>query len=180
MILNIEIINNKSDIEITIENRIRDIKYVYLDTFENHKNYLSKDDNKHSYKFLREDILIEEDNVVSKYRINKSKLNPKKIIGLFILTIMFDDGTIEHRIIYDLNELYCIRVKYLTNCCNNCRDTANYKGLTVLMFREMLLRNTIALNMIEDALKYYKDIYRPFCKGFSTFQQCCMGICKLC
>lgn len=179
MILDIKIINNKSDITFSVDIRTKDVKYVYLDVYENHKNYLSNDDAKHTYKFEKSTIFVDQDLMQSNYKINKDLLIPGKTIsGLYILSIIYDDNSIEHGIAYDLNELYCIRMRYITKCCNNCKDTANYKNLTVLMFKEMLLRNSISLNLVDDSIAYYTEIFRPFCKGFSSIKQCTNAVCS--
>lgn len=187
MILDINIINNKSDIEFLVDIKTKDVLYVYLDVYENHSNYLSNDDTKHTYKFNGLDIIVGRDSMVSRYRINKDLLIPdQKILGMYILSVVYDDGSIEHAVAYDLNELYCLRLKYMTNCCDTCQDSASYKKLITLMFKEMLLRNAMGLNMVDESLKLYREIFRPFCKdgslneSINTSQFCSSGICKIC
>lgn len=177
MVLEINIKNNKQDIEFIVENRTQDVKYVYLDTYENSKNYLSMEEMDHSFKLNASDILVEQGITKSTYSISSEQLSMKRIIGLFVLTIYYDNGNIENRIVYDLNELYCVRMNYIQNICNTCCDNKRERMLIVLMFREMLLRNSIAFNLVDDALKYYTEIFRPFCKKDHPVNKCLTGLC---
>lgn len=179
MILNTNIKDNKKTIEFDIDGRLHDVRYIYLDTYENSKKYLSPDDRDHSYKLTADQIFVSESLYRSVYEIKAEQLNLNKFIGLYILTVVFDDGEIEHRIIYDLNELYCVRFDYLTKTCLACNDTANYNKLTILMFKEMMLRNYIAMNNIEKSLEYYNDIFKPYSRN-NKVMTCISGMCKFC
>ena len=179
MIVEVNIKNNKKNIELIVDNIFKDVRFIYIDEYSNRKNYLSEDPSLHSFKFNKDEILYESSNTKSIYNISSTLLNKNRISGLYILTVFFNDGSIEHRIIYDLNELYCIRVNYLFNDCNICTENANTRMLTILMFRELLLRNAIALNLIDDALNYFTDIKRNFCNNLSNINTCSSGLCNI-
>lgn len=175
MVLNTKIIDNKHTIWFDVDSKLHDVKYIYLDLYKNRNFYQSPLDGEHSYRFDGYDIIKSKTFARSEYAIAADRIGEKRINGLYILTVIFDDGSIDRRIIYDLNELYCLRVKYLTKSCVSCDDKANFKMLTILMFREMLLRNAVNLNMIDESLNYYSDIFRPFCDEFDTkvVTSCC-------
>ena len=178
MILEVNIKNNKTIVEIISDNRIRNISKVYLDTYDNRKNYLSPNDSLHTYLFKGQDIIVEEQAIQSIYNIKSDQINHPRFVGLYILTAVYNDGYIESKIVYDLNELYCIRMDYIKNTCNNCSDIANKRKLTLLMFREMLLRNSIAVNNISDSLDYYKDLFRINCYD-NSISSCSNGMCNI-
>lgn len=179
MVLEINFKNSKLDVEILINNRNSEIRYIYMDTYENRCNYLSEYAPDHSHVFNHNEIFVSSTPTTSTYNISAAQLDtPNGITGLYIMTILYDSGKIERRIVYDLNELYCVRMKYITPICESCHDKAQYRALVVLMFRETLLRNAIAFNLIDDALSYYTDIFRPFCNNH-TVQSCISGMCGI-
>ena len=47
------------------------------------------------------------------------------------------------------------------------------------MFKETLFNNAISLNLIDDALKYFTDIFRPFCKNGVVTRNCSNGLCTI-
>lgn len=179
MILDINIKNNKQTVELISENSVHEIAFIYMDTYDNRDNYMSTEDGKHSFKFPYSTLSPVVTGMYTTYTINASMLNLDRIVGLYILTIVYDDDTIEQKIVYDTNELYCIRMKYMEKVCNTCTDIANNRMLINLMFNEMLLRNSIALNLIDDSLKYYTDIYRPVCKNGIVSNKCSSGLCNI-
>ena len=179
MIIDKKIINNKTKIEFTIDNAVHEVGYIYLDTYDNRDNYLSEIESKHSFKFLYDDLNPQVNPSTTIYEISADMLGSDRITGLYILTLIYDDETFEHTIIYDTNELYCIRVKYIDKACKTCTDIANNKLLINLMFKETLFNNAISLNLIDDALKYFTDIFRPFCKNGVVTRNCSNGLCTI-
>lgn len=164
MISDIKIIENKTKLTFTEKISSKKIEYIYLDSFKNHKNISSYKDSDHDFKFIESDILSEIGKNRYTYSISAEKLNLDKIFGLYIITVVYNNGDIEHNIAYDFNELYCIRAQYIFELCNNCNDKAREKALVNLMLKESMLRNSIELNILHDSLKYYGYIIKPFCK----------------
>lgn len=179
MVLEINIKNNKRTIELVTESNIHDLSYIYLDTYDNRKNYLSNAANDHSYKFLKSELSPVVNSSKTTYSITNTMLEVSKITGLYILTVMYDDGTSEQKIIYDETEIYCVRIKYMSKICNTCSDIASNRMLINLMFNETLFKNSIKLDLIEDAIKYYTEIYRPVCKDGMVTNSCSTGMCSI-
>lgn len=175
MILEVKIINNKQIAEITVDESSKSVSYIYVDAYENINNYQSALERDHSFKFEAEAMSPERIGYRTFFRITGDMLNLKnnRVVNFWIAAIVYEDGSIEHCVIYDTNELYCLRMHYLRTK-PECK-VSNNEQLCVLMFREALLRNAMAINNIEDSVMFYTDIFRSTKSTNSNINACTNG-----
>lgn len=160
MIQTIKYINHKSSVIINVDESSKLVSYIYVDAYENKNNRLSPKADDHSFKFDREDLFPIQTGWFTDFKITADMMDlpNNRIVNLYTITVVYEDNSVESSIMYDLNELYCLRMKYLKED-PQCRPH-NMQQLTVLMFRETIFRNAVAFGDIDTALEIYADMFR--------------------
>lgn len=187
MISNIYIENNRKAVTFSVNASEQDtLKYIYVDLFSNRKNITSTNPEEHSYKIYAKDMHVESNAWEHIYRLSSKMLCQDYFESLYIITFVYNNDKTEQKVIFNENELYFLRLNYLTKHCNNCIDKNSSKIIMNLLFRETLLKNAIALNRIDDSVNYYEDVIKAYgCYSKSdkiynnVTSKCSSGTCKV-
>lgn len=86
----------------------------------------------------------------------------------------------------DVNDsLYYAEVKLLTKYCHNCLDNKMKDKIMMFLFKKTLYEDATALNLTEDADRYYKEMLnlldlRTCNCTINDCKTCKNGYCELC
>lgn len=116
-------------------------------------------------------------------------LTKRSDISAFIVTTYNDNTEQETASYFDLKELYYKEIELLTTHCNTCLDKLQKEKIMLFMLKYQLFQYATDNNLIEDQIKYYKDLIKmtninvkPNTQAIcsSTKNVCCNGVCELC
>lgn len=122
--------------------------------------------------------------------VYKFTLTNKTEVSAFTITTYDVDKNVQESAFYfDSKELYYKEVELLTSYCNTCLDKLQKEKMLLFILKYQLLQHATDNNLIEDQIKYYKDLIkmtnisvkpctRTICNV--TKNVCCNGVCELC
>jgi len=97
--------------------------------------------------------------------------------GIYIVTAVMDVAKNEatQMVILNDNQLYCYRRQLMEQTCIPCSDKRNFKRLETMMYYEIMLKDSIRLGRVDDAMKYYGRILRII--GQTGCSECTISKC---
>jgi len=78
--------------------------------------------------------------------------------GVYIVSMYFDANETTHQIIFNDNQIYCFRRQLMDKVCIPCEDKKMFKKLELFMFFEIMFKDSVRANRIDEAMKYYKKM----------------------
>ena len=161
-----KIINARlDDTQFVIEiDNLGEFTKVYIDTIDNRDNMFSKEDYLHSYVFTKDQVTINEQNII----ITSDQFKAMPTNG--IVSIVDKKGLSDTKFIINEGQLYLAKVNLLDTYCSTCLDKHQKENILMCEFKSNLLDYALKNNLIEAATDYYTDLCRLL---NITEQHCC-------
>jgi len=138
------------------------VKFIYVDSYNHRTHYPRENPGIHELVIRPADIThstVSDDCCIT-YTIIAEQFCRTDFKGLFIITVAYEDGGNHSTIVFDEELFYCLRVTLFERICVPCVDNKQFHKLELLFMRETMFRESVALNRVDDALKYYGEVLR--------------------